>query len=222
MSHAAQKTQPFCDAVAVLADVIFCGFGVQREKHVNVAELGEDVASVAEFGYFNDNRVFELLYRESRIFNAFEWGDTHPGHVSARKLISAALNRFVRGALLSITQEILEAFLDCPTTAYLKSRSAVWSDPAFAQWQQGSRCEFRRKKERRKAGLGSVPLSTLPSRTRGCHYRNVRLSPDFIGPSGHGEGLIRRSRPQFAGESGRGPHYEPDNVGCAETGEMFA
>lgn len=45
---------------------------------------------------------------------------------------------------MSITQEIFEAFLECPTKAYLKSRSAAWSDPGSAQWQQRSRCEFRK------------------------------------------------------------------------------
>jgi len=74
---------------------------------------------------------------------------------------------------LPITQEVFEAFLECPTKAYLKARSADSSDPALAEWQQRSRCEFRKNGWVRFRSIvpaaqlyeGSPPLHTLKQRS---------------------------------------------------------
>src|SRR5690349_680721 len=66
-----------------------------------------------------------------------------------------------------------QAVSECPTKAYLKARCADSSDPALAQWQQRSRCEFSKNGWARFRSIvpaaqlyeGSPPLHTLKQRS---------------------------------------------------------
>src|SRR5215469_12911232 len=44
---------------------------------------------------------------------------------------------------MSITQEIFEAFLKCPTKAHLYSEGSVATQPEFGEWQRREQDEFK-------------------------------------------------------------------------------
>src|SRR5271157_4624165 len=60
VNHAPQKAQSLSCIVAVPADVVLCGLGVQSEKVIHAPGLGEDVSRVAKLRGFDDDSFLKV------------------------------------------------------------------------------------------------------------------------------------------------------------------